>query len=191
MAGLSAPALASLVFHPPWQALPRRSASASSPRPSWRAGPWGSSPGRPCSPPDPAGKKQHSVCARGPFWRRGGLAGMDLNFHPFEVVALLVAVLLVAELARTGSSNWLAGVWRCFGEGEGARDHWEPSLMSAMGSLPPFRVHPHHGLHAHWHGVLFPSCGPWRRREPKVVIPASVGGFGSRFCCDYPATANQ
>eukprot|EP00667_Euglena_gracilis_P011427 EG_transcript_11672 len=34
---------------------------------------------------------------------------MDLNFHPFEVVALLVAVLLVAELARTGSSNWLAG----------------------------------------------------------------------------------
>eukprot|EP00668_Euglena_longa_P031920 GGOE01041192.1.p1 GENE.GGOE01041192.1~~GGOE01041192.1.p1 ORF type:complete len:417 (+),score=156.73 GGOE01041192.1:79-1329(+) len=34
---------------------------------------------------------------------------MDLNFHPFEVLTLVIAVILVAELARTGTSNWLAG----------------------------------------------------------------------------------
>jgi Ca2+:H+ antiporter len=35
---------------------------------------------------------------------------MDLNFNPFELVAVLVAVLIVNSISSDGSSNWLEGV---------------------------------------------------------------------------------
>ncbi|MCT0253654.1 MULTISPECIES: calcium/proton exchanger [unclassified Synechocystis] len=35
---------------------------------------------------------------------------MDLNFNPFELVAVLVAVLIVNSISGDGSSNWLEGV---------------------------------------------------------------------------------
>ena len=35
---------------------------------------------------------------------------MDLNFHVYEVLAMIVSVHLVAEVVRGGTSQWLAGL---------------------------------------------------------------------------------
>jgi Ca2+:H+ antiporter len=34
---------------------------------------------------------------------------MDLNFNPFELVAMAVAVLIVNSISADGKSNWLEG----------------------------------------------------------------------------------
>jgi Ca2+:H+ antiporter len=35
---------------------------------------------------------------------------MDLNFNPFELVAVVVAVLIVNSISSDGRSNWLEGI---------------------------------------------------------------------------------
>ena len=35
---------------------------------------------------------------------------MDLNFNPFELVAVLVAVLIANSISSDGRSNWLEGI---------------------------------------------------------------------------------
>lgn len=35
---------------------------------------------------------------------------MDLNFHPFELVAVMVAVLIINSVSSDGRSNWLEGI---------------------------------------------------------------------------------
>jgi len=35
---------------------------------------------------------------------------MDLNFNPFELVAVMVAVLIPNSVSSDGPSNWLEGV---------------------------------------------------------------------------------
>ena len=34
---------------------------------------------------------------------------MDLNFHPFELVAVMVSVLIANSVSADGRSNWLEG----------------------------------------------------------------------------------
>ena len=34
---------------------------------------------------------------------------MDLNFHPFELVAVVVSVLIANSISSDGKSNWLEG----------------------------------------------------------------------------------